>query len=477
MTITPPENLTYATITHRLLRTFVDTGDADRLPDIRPAEDATVTITPRVTQYKNLALPATFITTSHRGTYDAAGFLRDEQGNLGIVLMAPDGQDLSPSGWQYTVQITAAGTTFPAFPITVHAGGTYDLTLLSPAAPSAGIVTVVSEQSRILAQQAAAEARAIADDLGNGIEAAVEEYLIANPPAGGGGTGPGATDTQVSLLISTPESESNNAVENIILNFGFASQAAMTAALAGKANTVHSHTKADVGLGNVDNTSDANKPISSAVSTALSGKSNTGHSHVAANVTDFNTAVDTRIESRLGVAPTALDTFTEFAAALNNDANFATTTAAALAAKAPVNNPTFTGTVGGITKAMVGLGSVDNTADAAKPISVATQNALNSRIVVVEHGTVANTTRPAGAASVEWIGSVQPTNMTANDIWNGPGGFGVDAAIRSEVAGYRFRVNETTWEPRPSGYKLVISVGADPSPTDQQADDQRQISE
>src|SRR6185503_5329570 len=36
-------------------------------------------------------------------------------------------------------------------------------------------------------------------------------------------------------------------------------------------------TKADVGLGNVDNTSDLNKPVSTATSAALSGKSNTGH--------------------------------------------------------------------------------------------------------------------------------------------------------------------------------------------------------
>lgn len=40
-------------------------------------------------------------------------------------------------------------------------------------------------------------------------------------------------------------------------------------------------------------------------------------------------------------------------------------------------NPTFTGTVSGVTKAMVGLGSADNTTDLAKPISTATQAALN----------------------------------------------------------------------------------------------------
>ena len=48
-----------------------------------------------------------------------------------------------------------------------------------------------------------------------------------------------------------------------------------------------------------------------------------------------------------------------------------------LDSKAPLASPTFTGTVSGITKAMVGLGSVDNTSDANKPVSVATQAALN----------------------------------------------------------------------------------------------------
>jgi hypothetical protein len=46
-------------------------------------------------------------------------------------------------------------------------------------------------------------------------------------------------------------------------------------------------------------------------------------------------------------------------------------TASALTPYAPLNNPTFTGTVSGITKAMVGLGNVDNTADAVKSVSYA----------------------------------------------------------------------------------------------------------
>lgn len=45
--------------------------------------------------------------------------------------------------------------------------------------------------------------------------------------------------------------------------------------------------------------------------------------------------------------------------------------------KADIASPTFTGTVAGITKSMVGLGNVDNTSDANKPVSTATQTALD----------------------------------------------------------------------------------------------------
>ena len=57
---------------------------------------------------------------------------------------------------------------------------------------------------------------------------------------------------------------------------------------------------------------------------------------------------------------------------------------------APINNPTFTGTVGGITKSMVDLGNVDNTSDANKPVSTATQTALDNKmdkvVSITSHG-------------------------------------------------------------------------------------------
>ena len=55
-----------------------------------------------------------------------------------------------------------------------------------------------------------------------------------------------------------------------------------------------------------------------------------------------------------------------------------TLTQSALDAKAPLANPVFTGTVSGITKAMVGLENVDNTSDLDKPISTLTQKELTT---------------------------------------------------------------------------------------------------
>ena len=51
-----------------------------------------------------------------------------------------------------------------------------------------------------------------------------------------------------------------------------------------------------------------------------------------------------------------------------------TATQAALDTKAPITSPTFTGTVSGINASMVGLGNVNNTSDLNKPISTAVLN-------------------------------------------------------------------------------------------------------
>jgi len=64
--------------------------------------------------------------------------------------------------------------------------------------------------------------------------------------------------------------------------------------------------------------------------------------------------------------------------------------------KAPIASPTFTGTVSGVTASMVGLGNVDNTSDANKPVSTATQSALDARLAL-SGGTMTGDITLAGA--------------------------------------------------------------------------------
>ena len=99
----------------------------------------------------------------------------------------------------------------------------------------------------------------------------------------------------------------------------------------------------------------------------------------------------------------------------------------ALDLKAPLANPTFTGTVAGITKSMVGLANVDNTTDALKPVSTATQTALDLKANSASPtftGTVVLPTVTAGGSIVPNVDNTydlgSPTLMW-KDIYVGPG--------------------------------------------------------
>lgn len=61
--------------------------------------------------------------------------------------------------------------------------------------------------------------------------------------------------------------------------------------------------------------------------------------------TDLTTYISTQIANLVNSAPGALDTLNELASAMGNDANFSTTVTNALATKAPLASPTFTGTI------------------------------------------------------------------------------------------------------------------------------------
>ena len=137
--------------------------------------------------------------------------------------------------------------------------------------------------------------------------------------------------------------------------------------------------KAQVGLGNVDNTSDPNKPVSTATATALDLKAN-------------------------------------------------------------ILNPTFSGTVGGITATMVGLGAVDNTSDLNKPVSLLQQQALDLKANLASPNFSGNVALPStttvGGTTISFVpaGAVMAFAMnSAPTGWLVCNGQAVD---RAGVSGY-----------------------------------------
>ena len=80
------------------------------------------------------------------------------------------------------------------------------------------------------------------------------------------------------------------------------------------------------------------------------------------------------------------------------DAKLASATAAST--YAPIASPTFTGTVSGVSKSMVGLGNVDNTSDANKPVSTATQTALDAKLSL-SGGTMTGALTLSGAPTLD----------------------------------------------------------------------------
>jgi hypothetical protein len=132
--------------------------------------------------------------------------------------------------------------------------------------------------------------------------------------------------------------------------------------------TVSGITKAMVGLGNVDNTSDVAKPVSTATTSALNLKAN------LASPT-FTGTVGGITKTMVGLSN--VDNTTDLLKPIS------TATQTALDLKANLASPTFSGiatfsgSVSGVTKVMVGLPFVDNTSDVNKPVSTATSTALS----------------------------------------------------------------------------------------------------
>jgi hypothetical protein len=98
---------------------------------------------------------------------------------------------------------------------------------------------------------------------------------------------------------------------------------------------------------------------------------------------------------------------------------------AALTSLAPLASPTFTGTVSGITKSMVGLGSADNTADSAKNVLSATKLTTARTINGVSFDgtanvTVADSTKVPTTTTVNGHALSANVTVTAGDVGAAP---------------------------------------------------------
>lgn len=170
------------------------------------------------------------------------------------------------------------------------------------------------------------------------------------------------TETDGSEVIPILKAGVNATVKSEDLPISTATQTAIDAADAGIAAHIadvanpHQVTKTQVGLGNADNTSDANKPVSTAQATAIALKADTTYvdSQDALKADQATTYTKTEVDTK--------DTAVADTAQTNLTAHTSNT-----------SNPHST------TKSQVGLGNADNTSDVDKPISTATQTALDAK--------------------------------------------------------------------------------------------------
>lgn len=261
--MTLPTNISTGLVTGQFIVGLPEVLNADKAAKGTVTFTASVPYLPDPTASPN---PVTLLNTSIVAVLDSEGYLcaPDLQkptiaGRHGVRLVATDDPDISVQGWTWNVSYNLSTTRGAALPVAAHSmflpsGANVDLTTVIKVPSSPGIGT---EQAEALAASAQAAA----------VEAATSAVLAAQAAQG----------KEPAVAAGT------------------------TAQIYRGDKTWVTANKALVGLGNVDNTADVDKPVSEAQQDALDGKSDTGHGHDAAAVTTGNFA-DARMPLRLGPA-------------------------------------------------------------------------------------------------------------------------------------------------------------------------------
>ena len=213
-------------------------------------------------------------------------------------------------------------------------------------------------------------------------------------------------------------------------------------------------TKSDIGLGNVDNTSDLNKPISTAVQNALDLKANAALIGAANGIAELDSNglvpaaqlpsyVDDILEfasmsafpatGETGKIYVALDTnltyrwggseYVEISQSLALGETSGTAYRGDRGKAAYDHSQLTSGNPHHVTAADVGLGNVDNTADTDKPISTAMQAALNGK-----------------QNTLNWDN--EPTSGSTNPVTSG-GLYALLSVVASEATALSIKTTET----------------------------------
>ena len=214
-------------------------------------------------------------------------------------------------------------------------------------------------------------------------------------------------------------------------------------------HTDNKPTATDVGLGNVNNTSDLNKPISTATQAALDGKSATTHTHTAADVGalstsggslsgDLNTYGVIKLTNTTATeglcnsfgrnivrgSNQAVNVFGNETDAMYFDGN--SLTAWQVRYNGTLYNIYHTGNKP--TPAEIGLGNVNNTSDLNKPISTATQTALNGKSATTHTHTAADVGALAATGTAAAATKLATARTIAGKSFDGTANISITAA-------------------------------------------------
>jgi hypothetical protein len=202
--------------------------------------------------------------------------------------------------------------------------------------------------------------------------------------------------------------------------------------------------KGDVGLGNVDNTADADKPVSTATQTALNAKQDTLVSGTNIKTVNSNSLLGSgNIEISSSVAwggiTGTLSTQTDLQSAL--DAKEATISAGTTGQYYRGDKSFQT-----LDKAAVGLSNVDNTSDANKPVSTATQTALDGKQATITGAATTIDTEDltvSRALVSDGSGKVAVSDVTSTEL-----GYldGVTSALQTQLDAKIAKFDGTTYD-------------------------------